>query len=156
MIMPVSNRDPWSSRTRWVASAFILMVLVGLTGLDMSSEVREPASAASADMAATIYRDLRFDDREDGAVTVQDPVTGLVVAVFAPGTNGFVRATLRGLARERKRGSGTPETPFRLSAWSDGRLVLEDPVTGRKVDLRAFGPTNAGAFATLLRYGAAS
>jgi putative photosynthetic complex assembly protein len=154
--MPVSTRAPWANRTRWLVSALMLMGLVGLARLDMRGEAHGSVSAVSGDTAAMIYRDLRFHDREDGAVTAQDPATGLVVAVFAPGTNGFVRATLRGLARERKRGAGTPEIPFRLTAWSDGRLVLEDPVTGRKIDLRAFGPTNAGAFATLLRNGSAS
>ncbi len=40
--------------------------------------------------------------------------------------------------------------PFRLSAWSDGRLTLEDPATGRAVDLEAFGPTNEATFVRLL------
>ncbi|MFY7781768.1 MAG: photosynthetic complex assembly protein PuhC, partial [Tagaea sp.] len=43
-----------------------------------------------------------------------------------------------------------PETPFRLSMWRDGSLVLDDPATGRRVDLRAFGATNRDAFARLL------
>ena len=67
-----------------------------------------------------------------------------------PGSNGFLRATLRGLARERKRHEGGPEIPFRLTAWSNGRLTLADPATGRTVDLAAFGPTNAEVFGRLL------
>ncbi|MBD0271019.1 MAG: photosynthetic complex assembly protein, partial [Acetobacteraceae bacterium] len=68
--------------------------------------------------------DLRFEDLRDGGVAVRRAGDGAVVAVLAPGTEGFVRATLRGLARDRKRGDLGPEQPFRLSAWTDGGLSL--------------------------------
>jgi putative photosynthetic complex assembly protein len=45
---------------------------------------------------------------------------------------------------------GDLDTPFRLTDWTDGRLTLEDRSTGRSVELRAFGATNAAAFARLL------
>ena len=65
--------------------------------------------------------------------------------VVAPGTNGFLRGVLRGLARERKLERSAIEPPFRLTRWADGRLSLEDPATGRRIDdLEAFGPTNDG------------
>ncbi len=66
-----------------------------------------------------------------------------------------MRATLRGLARERKRGGLGPETPFRLSTWADGGLRLEDPATGRALDMRAFGQTQAEAFARFVSSAAA-
>jgi putative photosynthetic complex assembly protein len=69
---------------------------------------------------------------------------------LAPGTNGFVRGVLRGLMRERKAESIGPTAPFRLTHWANGRLSLDDPSTGRHVDLEVFGPTNAGAFAQIL------
>ena len=40
--------------------------------------------------------------------------------------------------------------PSELIGRADGRLTLEDPTTGRRVDLESFGPTNAGVFAQLL------
>lgn len=95
-------------------------------------------------------RELRFADRDDGAVVVIDGPTGIVTDAFAPGTNGFVRGALRGLARERKRQDIGAEPPFRLARWTDGRVTLSDPTTGRVVDLVAFGPTNAAAFTRLL------
>ncbi len=91
--------------------------------------------------------DLVFEDRADGAVVVHG---GGRETVLGPGTNGFVRGVVRGLARDRRaRGVGA-EVPFRLVQRVDGRLLLEDPATGRALDLGAFGPTNAGAFARLL------
>lgn len=94
--------------------------------------------------------ELRFADRPDGGVAVLDGRTGAVTDEFAPGTNGFVRGALRGLARERKRREIGAEPPFRLTRWADGRVTLDDPTTGRVVDLVAFGPTNAAAFTRLL------
>jgi putative photosynthetic complex assembly protein len=97
-------------------------------------------------------RELRFQDRADGGVNVIDVrhAERSQVLPAGSGTDGFLRATLRTLARERlRRGIGS-EPPFRLSWLADGRLMLEDPSTGRQVDLEAFGPTNAQRFARLL------
>jgi hypothetical protein len=38
-----------------------------------------------------------------------------------------------------------------VSYYADHRLILRDPVTGRQVELEAFGPTNEGVFAGLLK-----
>jgi putative photosynthetic complex assembly protein len=95
-------------------------------------------------------RDLRFADRSDGAVVITEAETGRVVDVASPGTNGFLRSTMRGLARDRKRRDLGAEAPFRLTRWADGRLSLQDAATGRSIDLGAFGPTNAAVFAHLM------
>jgi putative photosynthetic complex assembly protein len=68
----------------------------------------------------------------------------------SPGTNGFLRGTMRGLARERKREGVSPELPFLMIGRSDGKLTLEDPGTGRRVDVGSFGPTNAAVFAAIM------
>ncbi|HSC65940.1 MAG TPA: photosynthetic complex assembly protein PuhC [Caldimonas sp.] len=92
---------------------------------------------------------LRFIDQSDGSIAVLDGASGQLVDRVT-GESGFVRGTLRGLARERKRSGIGSEQPFRLVAHADGRLTLLDPATGRRVDLESFGPTNAGAFAHML------
>jgi hypothetical protein len=33
---------------------------------------------------------------------------------------------------------------------ADGRITLDDPVTGRSIDLESFGPTNAAVFAKIM------
>lgn len=104
-------------------------------------------------------RDLRFEDREDGGITVFEITAAgeqLPLTVLEPGSNGFVRGVLRGLARERRRRGLGAETPFRLATREDGRFTLEDPAIGRTIDLKAFGPTNTEAFARLLRLGSAA
>jgi putative photosynthetic complex assembly protein len=104
------------------------------------------------DGVAVATRDVRFTDEADGAVGVWD-ASGTRLASLAPGTNGFARGVLRGLARERRReGIGT-QPVFRLIRWADGRLTLDDTATARHVDLDVFGPTNVAAFARLLADG---
>ena len=94
-------------------------------------------------------RELRFSDRPDGAVLVYDAADGHLAYTLQPGTNGFVRGVLRGLVRDRRAYHIDSGPPFRLTRWADGRLSLDDPSTGRRVDLEVFGPTNAGAFAEI-------
>jgi len=106
-------------------------------------------------------RDLRFVDRNSsagagfsaGGVDVIDARTGARIDTLQPGSDGFMRATLRGLARERKRNGFGPEIPFQLALHADGTLTLVDPATARTIQLQAFGPSNSGAFVRLLTAG---
>jgi putative photosynthetic complex assembly protein len=134
-----------------------LLAAAGLIGLSLlaASVARLGGLPGTAlpDAAPAQSRELRFEDRDDGAVVVRDGRDDGTVAVLAPGTNGFIRAVMRGLVRDRKRRDDGPEIPFRLSRWDDGRLLLEDPATGARVELESFSVTNAGAFAGLLTGG---
>jgi putative photosynthetic complex assembly protein len=108
----------------------------------------EPAKPPASPVVES--RDLRFVDRADGAVLVYANQGERLIDVLEPGTNGFVRGVLRGLVRERRADHVGATPPFRLTRWADGRLSLDDPSTGRHVDLEVFGPANAGAFAQIL------
>lgn len=103
-----------------------------------------------ADAPTAEVREFRFEDRPDGSIVVLDATNQQLVDTVAPGSNGFLRGTMRGLARERKRQGVGAELPFRLVGHTDGRLTLEDPGTGRRVDLGSFGPTNAAVFAQIM------
>lgn len=102
------------------------------------------------DAATVATREFRFEDRADGSIQVVDARDHRLLQTVAPGTNGFLRGTMRGLARERHRRGIGAETPFRMNGHADGRLTLEDPATGRRVDLGSFGPTNAAVFAGIM------
>jgi putative photosynthetic complex assembly protein len=103
------------------------------------------------DVGAVESRDLRFDDRADGAVVIHDVCDDSIVEILSPGTNGFLRGVLRGLVRERKRQGIGPDLPFRLTRWTDGRLSIEDVATRQQIDFGAFGPTNSAVFARLIQ-----
>ena len=99
--------------------------------------------------APTVWqRDLRFVDAADGDVLVLDAQSDEAVARFV-GEQGFVRGTLRALARERNRRGLGPEAPLRLLGKTDGRLTLLDPATGERIGLEAFGSSNLAVFAHL-------
>jgi len=136
---------------RWVLLAVgtvLAGTVISVGTLRLSgTEVRAP------DAPSISTRALRFEDRADGSIAVLDPHTGAEVQRIQ-GEAGFVRGTLRALARERQlRGLGSQQ-PFELHARADGRLTLLDPATGERVDLESFGPANAASFARLLHPGA--
>ncbi len=130
-----------------LAAAALVVLSIGAAGF-----VRLTGVGAShvPDAPATLVRELRFADRPDGSIDVFDDQSGALVEVVT-GANGFLRGTLRGLARDRKRTGLGPDLAFRLVGHVDGRLTLEDPATGRRVDLESFGPSNVAVFASLMQ-----
>lgn len=133
---------PLAAMGALVLASLIGVATVRLTG---TSAVQQPDAATVQTMS------LRFEDNSDGSISVLDAQTGALLNTVAPGTNGFLRSTMRGLVRERKRQGIGPETPFELLGRADGRLTLNDPSTQRRVDLESFGPTNSAVFATLMQ-----
>ncbi len=145
MSEPFNNR-PFPRGALIAAAAMISLALLAATVGRLSGAGAAPSVAG----VAALSRELRFADRPDGAVTVYEPGADQSPMVLPPGSNGFVRSVLRGLARDRRsRGIGA-EIPFRLTEWADGRLTLEDVATGRRIELGSFGATNREAFARLL------
>jgi putative photosynthetic complex assembly protein len=102
--------------------------------------------------AAQAYQTLllHFVDQDDGGIAIRDASDGTVIAKVAPGENGFLRSTMRGFARARKRSDIGADAPFTLTRWTDGTISLTDEKTGRRVDLDAFGPNQTATFAKLL------
>lgn len=111
---------------------------------------QNPAIIARPGEVPLAQRLVQFDDGPDGSVLIRDAAGGEVLARFPAAEGGFVRGTLRALARERRQGDRGRETPFRVAAWPDGQLTLDDIATGRRVDLTAFGSTNSAVFGRLL------
>jgi putative photosynthetic complex assembly protein len=126
----------------WIGVVLLaVLVAVGLarwSGLDP----RTP------DAAVQWQRALQFKDLPDGDIAVIDANTQQAVANFS-GEQGFLRSTLRALARERHREKLGSDAPFLLIGRTDGRLTLLDPTTQQRIDLESFGPSNAAVFAGL-------
>ena len=95
-------------------------------------------------------RALRFEDMPDGAIVIRDHANGALLGRFPVAEGGFVRGTLRALTRERRQEGEGREAPFRLAAWPNGQLTLDDAATGRRIDLTAFGHTQTEVFARFL------
>lgn len=94
---------------------------------------------------------VRFLDRPDGGVEIRDADhSNDVLRQIPPGTNGFLRGVMRGLARTRRAEHVAPEIPFTLTRWADGEMTLTDTGTGQRLSLEVFGMDNARVFASLL------
>lgn len=92
---------------------------------------------------------LKFQDHKDGSVIVIDAISNEVIDIVQ-GEAGFIRGVLRTVTRERKmRGIGD-DMPMQLAAYTDGRLILNDPSTKTKIELKSFGSSNVEEFRVFL------
>jgi putative photosynthetic complex assembly protein len=140
----VQRADSFPRWFLYAAGALVAFSLVSVAAVRLTGNGPDQRAKAGV-----VERHLRFADAADGSIVVSDARSGEPVATIR-GEQGFVRGALRTLARERKaRGVGS-EQPFVLLARTEGGLTLYDPVSRQRVDLDAFGPTNAGHFARLL------
>ncbi len=144
MSQPSSERFPRGALVGAAALIGVALLAAGAARLTGVGTTGNPTSEALERLA------LRFEDRPDGSVAIYDADQGRMVELLEPGTNGFIRSVVRGLARERRLKGIGPEPAFELVRWADGRLSIDDPTTGRTIELGAFGPTNASAFAQLM------
>lgn len=153
--MTHSHTDTLPKGALTIAASLVLFSLAATTIVRVGhiAPSASPVLLRAEEKVAPVQsRALRFLDRADGAVVIQDAATGKTAKVIEPGgQTGFIRGVMRGLARDRRmRGIGD-RPPFTLTAWRDGELSLVDTATGRTIELTAFGGTNRQAFAELLR-----
>ncbi len=127
------------------------LVIVALT-FTLAISASQFGIGRSADTygAPVAQRALAFADAPDGGIVVRDGATGEVALTLPQGTNGFLRGALRGLADRRRTARLPHEAPFLLTAWDDGRVTLEDPLTRQRVAVSSFGPTQVRSFVALL------
>ena len=137
---------PWPA---WLFAALTLGVLISVAWF-RGAGIEIPQESAPVNWR----RLLRCEDRPNGDIAVIDAATRREVAHYT-GEQGFVRGTLRALARERKRRDLDDQPPFELTGHQDGRLTLRDTATGQRINLESFGPTNLAVFAQL-QYAAAT
>ena len=136
-------------------AGFLVVSTIAITATARLMQVPPAASPvlmrAAEKIAPVVSRNLRFTDRADGAVLIEDVGTGKTALLVERGSNsGFIRGVMRGLARERRM-RGIDSTPaFALTLWKDGELSLTDTVTGRSIELNSFGSTNRATFLDLL------
>jgi putative photosynthetic complex assembly protein len=81
------------------------------------------------------------------AVKVRDASGALIVDLSH---GGFITVVQNGLETARGRSGIDAALPVRLVSYRNGRLSLEDPLTGWNVELHAFGADNEAKFSALL------
>lgn len=131
------------------AAGFMMAASLLLAGLSRQGIIAiDSAPPAGASVVATTS--LFLHQRNEGGIEIMSAEDGRALAILKPGEGAFARGVFRGLNRERHMNGVGPATPFALTRYSDGRLVLFDPATERTIELVAFGQENMGFFAGLL------
>ena len=138
------------------------LMLVSWHRLNLPSTPAEPQQQLTQNIAKQV--DLLFVDQADGGVLVQRSPDAAVLAQILVGEGGFVRATLRSLIREHPgpalsvQGDNSNQAQsitsarhhFRLAMTEQGQLLLWHPLSGRVLDLKAYGPSNRQVFLEFL------
>jgi putative photosynthetic complex assembly protein len=126
---------------RWVVFGLAVLVVGIFAARQSGFEARQP------DAPVVWKKALHFEDGTHGEILVYD-TAAQKIATFE-GEQGFLRGTLRALARERKKRSISSDAAFELSGHADGQMVLRDPTTGESIHLASFGPSNAQVYRQL-------
>lgn len=149
------HHDPTVPKEALIGAGALLACILALTGAVswgfLPQEANPQLQRAAAQVQPALERSLRFEDRADGAVVITDAASGAVVKVIGFGQEGFTRATIRRLAKLRKKAGIGPEAPFTLTKWQNGALSLTDPSTGESAELQGYGRDHTANFESLLR-----
>ena len=99
--------------------------------------------------------DFKVRSEAAGVEGVYAASDGRRVAALAARGDDFLPSLVDKLRQERRlRGVGG-DAPFRLVRWSDGRVSMQDPTTGRELNLESFGSVNEANAARLIEQGRA-
>ena len=142
--MPTQTTDTFPRWVLWTTACLLAFTLGAVALVRITGNGPDQLAAASIS-----ERLLRFEDSVGGGVAVIDGETGKLLTTIT-GEQGFFRGAIRALARDRTARKIGSEQPFKLISRTDGRLTLFDPVSGQRIDLESFGPTNAAVFAQFL------
>ncbi len=130
-------------------------MLVTLLYATYITQFNTPTKEESATYLKTT--NLVFKDDQNGDILIEvlpnetaTTVTGTSKVLRFSGEQGFLRGTLRALARERRLRNLSPAAPFVLALDQEGRLSITDSLTHKGIDLEAFGPDNSAVFEQLL------
>ncbi len=147
--MSAIDHEPFPNWALLAAGSLVALSLIA-AAVGRYQNLNPPVdSLVAAPVPSTVLK-LRFSDEADGSVIVRNADTGATLEIIVPGEDAFIRTVMRGFVRDRKLRKIGSEVPFNLSLYPNKRLTMSDPTTGKEIDLRAFGPTNEGAFARLL------
>lgn len=149
----VADHDDAMQVPRWalIAAGCLVSGTIALATISSLGAKRVAMPQASAPITA-----LRFDQNAAQALIVTNAVTGKQVAFIAPTADAFLRTTLRTMIETRISDGITRTAPFLLIPTGKDDLVLDDPATGQKIDLQAFGPSNSVQFQNLTTKGQSS
>lgn len=154
MTQPTSvNREPKlrSDNPEMIPTPLLraMLVLVLATVALVSYSVLSGRDHVGVPKASAIVteRQIILEGHSAQAVTVYNVDKSVLIDLPH---GGFVTVIQSGLATERRKFGIDPLLPVRLVRYENGRLTIEDDLTGWSAELYAFGADNKAAFERLL------
>ena len=89
-------------------------------------------------------------DLANGAVGIFHAESGAAIVRYESGQGAFVRTIFRSLVRDRKVQGVSAEPVFILYTLGAEDVIVEDPSTNSRIQLKAFGEPNAQHFRQML------
>ncbi len=89
-------------------------------------------------------------DLANGAVGIFHAESGAAIVRYESGQGAFVRTIFRSLVRDRRVQGVSAEPVFILYTLGAGDIIVEDPSTNSRIQLKAFGEPNAQHFRQML------
>ena len=89
-------------------------------------------------------------DLANGAVGIFHAESGAAIVRYEFGQGAFVRTIFRSLVRDRRVQGVSAEPVFILYTLGAGDIIVEDPSTNSRIQLKAFGEPNAQHFRQML------
>lgn len=122
-----------------------LLALALVAGAKLAGFTPQQDMASSAVLQSRL---LSFQSDSQGEIAVIDAETGETIS--KAGKEGFIPGVLRGLNRLRRTNEALPTDAYRLERLNNGELMLVDTTTGVRLELNAYGHSNARIFEAFL------
>ena len=130
----------------WVMVLMLAVWGAGAFLADQNSAAFSSSGAGPPDVSERIIvRDLA-----DGAVGIFHAESGAAIVRYESGQGAFVRTIFRSLVRDRRVQGVSAEPVFILYTLGAGDIIVEDPSTNSRIQLKAFGEPNAEHFRQML------
>jgi putative photosynthetic complex assembly protein len=130
------------------AGALIATTLLAVGGVQIAKRMAPP-TAADAGVEVLQERTLRFESQAGGETVVYDAATDAAIDRLKA-SDGFIRTVLVSFAFDRGKQRLAAEPVYRLVHWADGRVTIEDPATGVRINTGAFSPESKAVFRRFL------
>ncbi|MEM7076878.1 MAG: photosynthetic complex assembly protein PuhC [Pseudomonadota bacterium] len=131
------------------AVCVLLALILGLVSWARLTD--RPLEAVRPFTPVAEAREIVLISDTSGRAVVRDP-DGAVLIELGPGEGGFLHTMWRAVQRERTRHRVPQDSAILVARHDNGRMSLHDPATDLRVDLTAFGKSNAAAFEAVLEY----
>ncbi len=132
-----------------------LVMAVSLLAVSSARMGVAPRQARPPSTAVAAYDFRVSPPNAEGFETVLSARDGRAVAPLSGRGDDFLPSLVDKLRQERALKGIHSNAPFRLVRFADSRVSLEDPVTGRELNLESFGSVNEANAARLITEGQA-